>query len=271
MRWVLFFAVFLVSVAAFGGGLFAGKRAREQERPGLAYATVGVGLAFLLARGVFRAFPLFEFALFPFDAYAVLRPWWAVPAGMLVLGVGATQMSTAGARRGVAVFGALVLAVCVQRLWVTARFDPATLSGELNAQGVCFQSTDYSCGAAAAVMLLNQHGVQATEREMAERCWTNGLTGTDEFCVARGLRQKLSGSGKAPVLRTLSFEELVAEPGPWATTIDWGILVDHWVLVREVEGGFVHVLDPILGVRPMTKDEFLAVWTGTALGVEAVR
>src|SRR5690606_34010665 len=112
-----------------------------------------------------------------------------------------------------------------------ARFDGSTVTGRVERNGVCQQTTDYTCGAAAAATLLHAYGVEADEQEMAERCWTNALTGTDELCVARGLRQKALPIGRRAVVGSMSYDELVARGEPVMVTVGWSLLVDHWVVV----------------------------------------
>ena len=84
--------------------LFAGAYAagvRLARRPGRAPTVVaGVGTAFIVLRAVLRWHPDLDYALLPFDLYAVLRPWWAFPFVFVVLGIGTPRMSTPNARRG---------------------------------------------------------------------------------------------------------------------------------------------------------------------------
>lgn len=64
---------------------------------------------------------------------------------------------------------------------------PANLEGTLNAQGFCRQTGEQSCGAAAAVTLLNQHGIHTTEAEMARLCLTREGFGTAPLGTMRGV------------------------------------------------------------------------------------
>lgn len=265
MRWVLFVAVLVWSVVGLVLGWWLGKKSKRA-----ALITVAFGLFFVLLRAVFRYVPVVEFSLVSFDAYALIRPWWAIPFGMLVLGVGTTQMSTPLARKGVGVFAVALLLASVQRLWKTATFDPSTVTGVVSTRtGVCEQTTNYTCGAAAAATLLQHCGVAASEREMAELSWTNSLTGTDEFCVARGLRRKLVDSGRRVQLTHGDWEELSRRVEPCMVTVRWSFLIDHWVVVREAKGERVLVADPLsAGVQLYTKAEFLQKWSGVIVSAD---
>src|SRR5206468_5816059 len=68
------------------------------------------------------------------------------------------------------------------------------LQGSPGMDGVCRQTSDYSCGAAAASTFLARLGIAADEQEMATRCGTTPWLGTDEFYACRGLREKLAGT-----------------------------------------------------------------------------
>jgi predicted double-glycine peptidase len=255
MRWLLFVVVLLLSAAAFGVGYRVQPKGRR-----LPAVTVAVGLAFVLLRALVRYGPEVEYQLLPFDFYAIIHPWWAFPFAFLILGVGVREMSTPFSRKAVGVFAGLLFLVAVQRLWITARFDPTTLHGVVNQRRVCNQTTDYSCGAASAVMLLDQLGLRSTEREMAELCWTNGLTGTDELGVCMGLRKKLAGTPWRPNLVRSDWDDLRRRGGPAMATIYHSFMVDHWVLVLEVTDDRVVVLDPIASRQTHTKARFLELW-----------
>jgi hypothetical protein len=58
--------------------------------------------------------------------------------------------------------------------------------------GTCLQSTERTCSPAAAATLLRQHGIAATEQEMAELCLTR--EGTSWLGLFRGLKLKTAGT-----------------------------------------------------------------------------
>lgn len=69
--------------------------------------------------------------------------------------------------------------------------DPIALTGLHDEwrDGVCLQSTESSCGPAAAATLLHSVGVNATERELARECFTS-FGGTENWHLARALRRR---------------------------------------------------------------------------------
>lgn len=254
MRWLLFVSCLLAFAAALGFGHWVGKKG---EKPTVGLAALGLvvlGLRLLLP-------PATEFALFSGDFYPVVRPWWPIPTSLALLAGGANHMSTEGSKRGIRLFAGLLVVSASLPLFQTARFDASDFEGSVGPDGVCLQSSDYTCGAAAAATLLATYGVEADEAEMAERCWTNSMTGTDEFCVARGLRQKLEGSGREVRLISADWEALQARgQRPAMATIRYSTFVDHWVVIFGTEGETVLVGDPLVGRRRIGKKKFLQLW-----------
>lgn len=81
------------------------------------------------------------------------------------------------------------------------------VSGHLNQDGFLLQTSDASCGAAAAVMLLHAYGVESDEKEMAELCLTRAGSGTRPAGIFRGLAVKGASEGLRPQVVTLRPEE----------------------------------------------------------------
>ncbi|MBL4846270.1 MAG: hypothetical protein JKY65_12145 [Planctomycetes bacterium] len=254
MRWLLFFGCLAAFIGALALGHFVGKKG---EKPAIGLATAG--LCILALRLVL---PIdWEFKLFSGDVYPTLRPWWPIPTSLALLAAGAHHMSSEGSKRGVRLFAGLLVFSAALPLFQTARFDPADFNGVVGPDGVCLQSSDYTCGAAAAATLLATYGIKVDEAEMADRCWTNSMTGTDEFCVARGLRQKVAGTGREVALVSADWESLRARGSkPAMATIRYSTMVDHWVVIFGTEENAVLVGDPLEGRRRMSKAKFLEVW-----------
>lgn len=78
--------------------------------------------------------------------------------------------------------------------------------------GVCLQSSSVTCTAACAATLLREHGISATEAEMAELCLTRKGTGWKG--LFRGLMLKTQGTDWTVRVRQVPFEHLQSERGP---------------------------------------------------------
>lgn len=81
---------------------------------------------------------------------------------------------------------------------------------------ICLQTTPFTCSAASAATLLNQHGIAATEAEMADLCLTNTLRqGTSWQGLYRGLTLKTHGTPwrvEATQTSSINIEALSDEP-----------------------------------------------------------
>lgn len=217
----------------------------------------------LVARAILRQRPDLEDALFRFDAGGLVEPWWGYPFALAALGIGSRKMAT-GARRGLVAAFAAVLAVHVAvEAGASAVADPSGLVGVAGPDGICRQTSEYSCGAAAAATLLARLGVPADEREMAALCRTNARTGTDEISLCRGLRRKLEGSGRTVRLVRASFQDLRGLRAPAAVPVQFSLLVDHWIVVVSVDDAGVVAADPLKPhlVR-IRQAAFLERWRG---------
>ncbi|MEZ6188575.1 MAG: cysteine peptidase family C39 domain-containing protein [Planctomycetota bacterium] len=265
MRWVVALGGIVVFVGALGLGAWLGRprgEGEDEEPRGKRAATITIALCLGVILLRLALSPAREFALIGWEDYALIRPWWPIPFALALLAAGSWHMRTPNARKLVLAFAVLLSGVTAHKMIATARFDPAEVTGRVGPDGVCLQTTDYTCGAAAAAELLGHLGVETDERDMAVRCWTNALTGTDEFCVARGLRQKLAGTGRVVRVQAPSFAELAAREEPGMATIQWSTFVDHWVVVRGVDARGVILGDPLRGKVVLSEAEFKAVWRG---------
>jgi hypothetical protein len=75
---------------------------------------------------------------------------------------------------------------------------PPGLVGKVDKMGYCRQTSEDSCSAAAAVMLLHRYGVTTTEAEMAELSLTRQGLGTPLLGLFRGLALKSRDAGLHP-------------------------------------------------------------------------
>ncbi len=255
----------LLALALFAGcfvlGAWVGHR-----RPKAAPWSVGAATLLIFLRIFWRLYPQYEYPLFPFDVYVDIRPWWVFGAALFAVGVGAAKMSTKGARVGVGMLGLLLWVVAGQRMYLSYMLPHEEMKGIADTHGVVRQTTDYTCGAAAAATVLTQMGVRATESEMSDLCGTNLFTGTDEFGVARGIRLKLPGRGVR--VEGGDWEDLKRASLPAAVTIRYVPWIDHWVVVLEVQEGGVIVGDPVRGRNAMGREMFVKKWRGVMVTVE---
>ena len=257
-----------IAVQLTGAGLstWSGVAAARKSRP-LATVVVGVMLTIILLKLALTRVPIGEPRYLPFNWYPLVERWWHFFPAMAIFGVGITLFRASMWRRDALLVGAgLLILHCSALGWVMSR--PSDLLGTVDPDGICHQTSGYSCSAASAVMLLHRHGVQATEREMAELSVTSngGLAGggTTESGLMRGLRIKLNGM-KTPRINCPSYDAL---PTPSIVPIRLSPTLSHSIVVIKVLPTEVKVLDPLYGRGTLRREEFERDWMRSAIWIE---
>ncbi len=138
----------------------------------------------------------------------------------------------------------------------------------IDANGICLQATDYSCGPAAAVTALRRLGVLAEERDIAIAAHTSNAIGTPPDLLVDAIRGRYGARGFETRHRYFdSIADLNREPGVVTlAVIRFALFVDHYVAVLHVDAQRVVVGDPAVGLRVYTPEEFDVLWRRT--GVE---
>lgn len=246
-----------LDLAAFTGGTALARRSLRA-----ATAVAAALLALILLKVVAGYLLAAEPTVFPWDAYPPVERWWfEVPAfGLFGIGLWAVRRSVLR-RDAVLVAGGLLFVRAVAVIATTGGPLPP-LEGRVDADGLCRQSTGFSCSAAAAAMYLDRVGVATTEAEMAEACATT-REGTTDAGIARGLRRKLPG--RRVRVRAPAYEALQA---PALVSILIQRDIGHSVLLEHAGPEGVRIADPLGSRRTMSKALFLARWQGTSIRVE---
>jgi predicted double-glycine peptidase len=207
-----------------------------------------------------------DVAMQPWLAWIFVGRWKTCLMGSVVALLLATLIPRLGTRRDrVALLALTVAATGYVGIWPSAaaavsRPYLASLKTQVGTDGVCRQSTDYTCGPAAAVTGLRRLGLPAEEGELAVLAHTSTASGTppDVLCAVlnerygpQGLRAKLGRFRDASELRGL---------GPTLVIVRFSLLLDHWLCVLEVTDREVVVGDPLNGLNRLTHAEFNERW-----------
>jgi predicted double-glycine peptidase len=143
------------------------------------------------------------------------------------------------------------------------RAQPVRSLREVRGERVVLQQWDISCGAAAlATVLTHTFHDPVAERTVAQRM----LGRTDPLRVrARGgfslldMKRFAEARGyRAVGYRGLSLEELLATDSPIVPIEEHEDA--HFVVVRGMRGGEVHLADPAFGNRRMPVARFMDAW-----------
>ncbi len=262
-------------VALIGGVRLACVATRSRVN---AVATVGVAL---LLWYVLRYHGTWQMArLLPFSSAIVLGNWIPI-GGAFFAGLTLGESAIPGWRR--LGWAALILIACVYS--VACCFLGHVSERELSAGNAHFGQQNWrsSCGASCAAVLLQLHGIEATEGELVKLCLTSHR-GTPALGVYRGLKIKTAGSRWDVEIVTCPLDELLAMEGPLllrdqipeARLLDgtkdgkrMGRRLEHAVLLLDGrDPDHIRILDPASGIRyPVrwTIEDLRERWRGEAL------
>ncbi len=134
--------------------------------------------------------------------------------------------------------------------------------------GVCIQSTSYTCGPTAAVTALRALNVSAQEGDLALRAGTNPICGTppDDLCAA--VRALYGSEGVDAVYERVGSVDDLAERLPAVVVTNSSFLCDHYVAVLHIGSAGVILGDPATGLRQTDQATFARDWHGSAIVFE---
>jgi hypothetical protein len=136
----------------------------------------------------------------------------------------------------------------------------ARMETKIDADGVCLQTTKYTCGPAAAVTALRKLGLAAGEGEIAVLSHASPMTGTLPMCLSRALQDRYASDGLRCRYRLFSSVSELRGTGITLAVVKDAFLRDHCVAVLEVSDETVTVADPSTGVRSMSHAQFEHIW-----------
>lgn len=164
-------------------------------------------------------------------------------------------------------FGAAFLAIVVSiyAVWpfaasATNRSYLAGLPTRFDTNGICIQSTDYTCGPAAAVTALRRLGLNGHEGQIAIASHSSAAIGTPPDMLCRGLRSLYGARGVDCDLRYFAKLEELPTGQPVLAVIKYTLLEDHYVVILGITDEFVLAADPNRGRVAYTHKNFLERW-----------
>ncbi|GAI35373.1 unnamed protein product, partial [marine sediment metagenome] len=189
---------------------------------------------------------------------------WVFPLAVFFISAGSKNMSTRFAYKGLLILSFLVLIVGIdQSSWVMAG-PGINHTYPINKDGICIQSTSYTCGAASAVTLLHQYGIRTDEIEMARLSHTT-RRGIKVTSLARGISRKVSLLVFKADIRRLDLDGLKKLGQPCIITTKFGFMVDHVVAFLGLAEDGVWIGDPLEGKVKWSEEKFLNKYRGIAI------
>jgi len=173
-------------------------------------------------------------------------------------------------RDRIVVVAFMVVFVFVKSVWpflapLNARHQLESLHTSVGRDGVCRQTTDYTCGPAAAVTALRKLNLPAEEGQIGILSGTSSSTGTDPDILAEALQNEYGRRGLTAELRPFKDLTELKRAGLTLAVVKFGFLVDHFVTVLQVADTEVIVGDPLTGLDRLSYDDFLKKWRFTGI------
>ena len=213
-----------------------------------------------------------EWALHPLLAWQWTGRWFSAVSAAAVAMLFFTLIPRLPIRRDRRALGVLVL-VLVGYLGVWPSFSRAAVRDRLARlithvppDGICRQSTDYTCGPAAAVTGLRVLGIHAEEGALALLAGTSPATGTPPQTLVRVLNEQFGTAGLRAELRGFrSAEDLTPEEFPMLVLVRFSLLLDHWLVVTGRNAGGFAAGDPLSGPVQLTGGDLEGRWRRVAI------
>jgi predicted double-glycine peptidase len=152
---------------------------------------------------------------------------------------------------------------------------PAFIKGQLarivtryDKDGICRQTTDYTCGPAAAVTALGMLGLSAEEGELAILSHSSPVTGTLPGQLCSVLQSRFGDSGLRCQYRRFESIEQLKESEITLVVVKDAVMLDHCVVVLEVGDFEVAVADPVTGKELIPYEQFERIWRFSGIAME---
>ncbi len=136
----------------------------------------------------------------------------------------------------------------------------ADIENTIDANGVCLQTTQYTCGPAAAVTALRKLGLSASEGQLAILSHASPVTGTLPASLCHALRDRYASEGLECRYRPFRSIAELADSGLTLAVVKDAFLLDHCVAILDVSEKTVTVADPSSGIRAIPRAQFEAIW-----------
>lgn len=255
----------LLALATVPAGAFlVGARRRWVSAAVAAFA-----LAVLLLWPLMRFFPLAPMSLLGARRLAMIELTGLLVPAALVFSIAARTVPRPSDRRALWLLLLVASAFFVRTGWWMVSSGVPDLGPTRLTNGVCCQTTGYTCVAASLVTLLAAHDIPATETEMARLTMTEVNGGATDSRAVWGLERKLESAGSAANLRVhyaaLDGNGLLTVPKPCLVQADWGFFMAHMMPVLSANANTVVLGDPLQGQREQPTKDFLRHWKGRAI------
>lgn len=146
--------------------------------------------------------------------------------------------------------------------------DLSNLTTRFDSNGICRQTTNYTCGPAAAVTALGKLGLSANEGEIAILSYTSPIAGTLPTLLCSALQNRYGNEGLKCQYRQFDSIEQLRKAGMTLAVVKEAFFTDHCLVVLEVLDNAVAVADPVTGIELMPYEKFKKIWRFSGIVIE---
>jgi hypothetical protein len=262
--WIEFIAVGLTALAGLLSGAVV---SRLGKRPALIACLCVIIVILTLGGGWFVPISMYNpvvFALFAGRIKLILLAF-LVPMG---LASAMPYLPYKIERRGVLVMTAVSIYVFAVFPFLGAAMAGDVLAGvpaSFDSNGVCRQSTSFTCGPAAAATALHRLGVDVSEGQMAVLSRSCPYIGTSDYNLIHAVNQAVSDK---PIECTYGcWEELPKLSGRQVMLVilQQGVWMNHCVAILNTTDRAVVFADPAEGIITLSQKHFQKLWTGRGI------
>lgn len=141
----------------------------------------------------------------------------------------------------------------------------ANLKTQVDSNGICYQTTDYTCAPAAAVTALRKLGLSAREGDLAILSHTSPVTGTLPTCLRTALQNQYGDEGLTCSYQYFDSVAQLKNAGLILAVVKSAFLSDHCVAVLEVSDETITLADPAVGRLSLSHKQFEKIWRFSGL------
>lgn len=134
--------------------------------------------------------------------------------------------------------------------------------------GICRQTTEYTCGPAAAVTALETLGLSAKEGELAVLSHSSPVVGTLPALLCSALENRYGPEGLKCQYRRFNTIEQLKKNVVTLVVVKEGFMLDHCVVVLKVLDDAVTVADPVTGKELIPIKQFEKIWRYSGISLE---
>ena len=207
MAWSLSLILAALFAVLFLFGQQVGERGAR-----VAFSVLVVCMPFIFLPAALVYWPSVGYVAATSGPWGRIYTWWPAFFAFVVLGIATSRTVARKPRVAFITLAVIYALITLYRLFAVHCMDLAPLEHKVGADGICRQSTDWTCGPASAVTLLLHYRIPATEGEMARLALADPLRGVDDVQLALAIREKALPKGCDVTVAESELAEPPVEP-----------------------------------------------------------